>query len=228
MKKIIFNSVDEFKIFIENNSVIFIGEGSEGKCFLGKDGDVYKDLTEGYYVENYDIDEIITEEDILLDSFNFPKTLFVIDDQLVGYTARYFDNDIFGNNNLGLPKIEQIDFDKLLEARFKMIEDIRILTENQIGIFDLSYNLLFDGEKLVGVDTLGYYRDPCITFEQNIGNLDTAIKDAINGFFIFSLDEEKYQGIDKNQDTESFLKQLQKRVIKKKDKPNQKKKTRIY
>ena len=224
MKKIIFDSIDEFKNFIKNNdSGIFVGQGSEGKCFLGKNGNIYKDLTVGDCIENYNIDEIITEDDISLDSFAFPKTLFIVGDELVGYTAKHVENDIFENSNLEFPELDQINFDKLLEAREKMIEDIKILTENQIGIFDLSYNLLFDGEKLVGVDTLGYYRDPCITFERNIKNLDTAIKD----FFIFSLDGREFDEIDSTLDTEVFLKELQTKVIKKKEKAHQKKKTKV-
>ena len=187
MKKIIdFNSRVEFDAYIKQKTCENLGSGSEGSCFRGVDGKAYKCLeyNEKYPTIEYDIDKIITTADITNDSFAFPEILFTINGDFVGYTSTLISPNLFSDKLLVVQNtIDHINFDKLIDAYHKMKMDVVHLTSEGIKIYDLPFNILFDGEKLVGIDTCCYSYDKSISLEENIGSLDMAIKQAFTCFY---------------------------------------------
>ena len=175
------NSIDDLKRI--NPVVAKIGEGSEGEAFLTQNNQVLK-VNDGFAPEEIldsDKDKVIMAQDFDLESYLFPKQLYLCDGVVVGYLSNYFGKNIIQfHPSFSCHEFKTIDYDKLLEAREKMIEDTRILSKEQINIYDLCFNLLFDGNKLGAIDTIGYYKDPNITFDANVRRIDYSLANELN------------------------------------------------
>lgn len=194
-----------YKYLKETKGVNFnkcVGFGSEGSCYLSKkDNDVYKvfEMCFGHI----DPKEIITTKDIDLESFAFPKKLFSVDNNLEAYTSKLVKKDYL--KIIDEDDIYILNFDALIKAYYKMVKDVEKLTKEQVNIYDLSYNLLFDGKNLVGIDTCHYERREGDLLEHNLDCLDSAVKDP----FTFFLKNNDYE-IDKDLEVEEYCKVLQK------------------
>lgn len=177
----------EVKLYIKSRVYREIGSGSEGTCFEGTDKKVYKFLdfdTRAPYI----IDEIITAEEVQSESFALPEELYVVDDILRGYRTKKVARDYFGENIFDINSIVNIDFAALAHAYRKMAEDIKLLSEERILIFDLPFNIMFDGENLVGIDTCGYRKVNYDPTEENMHSLNLAIE-SIFEFWISYYEE---------------------------------------
>lgn len=181
MKKVVrFESIEEFQSFIKKNTFKQLGEGSEGICYLGKDGKAYKDFTVGCMADEYLVDEVITTDDVDDDSFVFPETLFAIDNSVVGYTSRCIPRDDLNYIRLFMDGLDHINFDKLIDAYGILSNAALNLANKGIKISDLPYNVMFDGEKLYGIDTCGYTREEGDLMGHNLKSVDIAMKDLFN------------------------------------------------
>lgn len=178
MSKIIeFDSENEFINYRKTKALKKVGEGSEGVCYLGKDGYVYKDLTDGFIPPELDVNKIITSDDVSVESFNFPNVLFAHNGCLIGHTSKFVSNDLFDDEMFYDYGIEHINFDTLINAYYKMLNDAEILADLNIKIFDLSYNVMFDGERLYGIDTDHYEKVDYPVLEHNKSCVNNALKD---------------------------------------------------
>lgn len=208
MKKIVrFNSTEEFQAYRKSKAKFFLGSGSEGSCFLGNDGLTYKDLTEGYHSDSYDIDSVITSDEYSCSSFIFPHTLFVVEDELVGYTSDTVRVDLINNEKMIFDGIDAIDFDKLANAYDVLMQDAVALGEHGITIYDLPYNLMFDGDKLMAIDTCGYYYSDNDPVGHNINSVNEAIKLAFSLYVEYAY----CQKVDKNMEVKPFLEMIERK-----------------
>ncbi len=149
-----FKTEDDFRDFLNKFYLTEIGFGTEGVAYFDMRNDrVIKTLDD----KMYNPEKLITEDDIKLDSFKFPKDLYVCNDELLGYSSSYFRGDLFNDNTYG--RYKRIDLIKLLNASKVMLKDINSLTDNHIYSYDLYSNMMFDGNVLAACDTLNYYRD---------------------------------------------------------------------
>ena len=57
----------------------------------------------------------------------------------------------------------------------KFITDLRVVSDKGILTFELPFNLLFTGKRLVGIDTPSYKRKNYNTFNENLDILDYAL-----------------------------------------------------
>ena len=194
MKKIVdFNSKNEFDIFFSKSICDFLGFGSEGSCYRGKDGKAYKcfDIDEELESE-YDVKKIITDADINTEAFAFPDTIFTVRGTLAGYTSKLISPNLFSNEFLVKKNtISHINFNKLIKAYYEMIGDVDYLTSQGIKIYDLGFNLLYDSNRLYGIDTCSYEQNKSITCQENRDTLSDAMKKAFL-FFLLNNDE-KYK-----------------------------------
>ena len=105
------------------------------------------------------VDRMYTSEDYNLESFPFPSCLFLEDrkdedSKVLGWYARFqLEGDILVSDSADDSVIE---FDELEKAYKVFIKDAKVLSDNKIVLFDLRGNILFDGKKLVAVNTLNY------------------------------------------------------------------------
>lgn len=208
MKKVIkFDSEKEFKAYMKSKTVSEIGDGSEGVCYLGKDGKAYKSFQDGYIKSTYQVDEIITSDEASTNSFLFPDILFTINDIVVGYVCKFIPRDDLNFNKLIFEGLDHINFDKLYDAYSPLRNDAVVLAQNGISIFDLSYNLMFDGQSLYGIDTCSYTRKPGDLTDSNLAYVDAAMKDPFCLYF-----KEEYDiDLDKDMEVKPFLKMVKKK-----------------
>ena len=202
MNKIVkFSSEQAVNTYCKKKAVRELGSGSEGTCFLGKDGLAYKDMSEGYRSEQYIPDDVITTSSYKNKSFLFPHVLFVVGDELMGYTSDAVTCNLTSTNYLFENGIDHIDFDKLYAAYEVMYEDAIQLAKDGISIYDLPYNIVFDGERLYGIDTCGYYRAPVMECLRNPNYVDHAVKRLFTDYAEYIHGDK----LDLNLDVKTFL-----------------------
>lgn len=172
-----FKSNKELTTFIIGKKITLLNRVTEGICFLGEDNKVYKMLGKDIIKnDNYKVEEVITEDDIKLKSFAFPQELFVLDEKLVGYSSEYIPNDKFGTINLNIASVAKMDFEKFSNAYKIMQEDVDILSRNNILMFDLPFNIIYDGNRFVGIDTCGYKKVDYDPTDKNNESFNYAIE----------------------------------------------------
>ena len=69
-----------------------------------------------------------------LDSFILPDVLFSSEGYLIGYMSKYIDKNLFKNSYIFNYGIDHIDFDKLIDSYYLMINDALLLAEKNIKI----------------------------------------------------------------------------------------------
>ena len=176
-----FKSKSELDSFL--STLKFIGEGCQGLCFLDKKtNQVYKIYSEYYY----DLEDTgHTDSDIMElghisnSTFIWPNGVIWVDDMVVGYTHSYVNaknfcdfNDPFG-----------VNLDNLSYAVYKANEDIKLLTDNGVKIYDLMYNLMYDGKRIKVIDTADFWKG-VPTYLENVKYFNEEIKMfLVDGYF---------------------------------------------
>ena len=190
-----FSNNKEFnKYIIDTTKYRKIGFGPEGTCYLGNDGLVYKCLN-GFMGNDYKINDIITTNDYNLKHFAFPIDIFtdLSHSTIYGYNSKCLFNDYFNNYEAFL---EEVDLDKLVSEYYDMLEDIKILSNDNIYLYDLINNLLFNNETLLAIDTLGYYKEDYNTLEENNDNLLRAILMPFHVYYRLDVNFNEIKSID--------------------------------
>ena len=199
----VFQTYGLMKVFIDLRGGLIksVGNGSEGECFLSTNRDVYKIYFNGFLNRGIKPENVITKYELDLPSFLFPKELFIVDGIVMGHVTDYFPGNQFGFDNDSL-EVYQLDYEALANAYDVFLQDLQVLSEHGIFVYELIYNLMFDGEKLVACDTCEYKRYSDFDFEElyqkNVETLDIAIDQAlfmkrINGEIEYELgDFKKY------------------------------------
>lgn len=200
-----FDSEKEFKAYIKSKAIRKLGTGSEGTCYEGSDGLAYKDLSDGPRTEHYVLEDIVTTCDSNNESFAFPHILFIVENELLGYTSKMIPKNDLDDTKLLCDGIAHIDFDKLYNAYLVMRNNAIALAQEGIRIYDLSCNVVFDGNRLVGIDTCKYSKTEEDVSEDNAVCVDDAIKDA---FWIYAYFAHK-DDLDRNMDVLSYLKMVE-------------------
>ena len=166
-----YENISDYQKYVKSITSKFIGIGAEGSVYLTKDNDVIK--LYGFPNKRYAPGRYIMDDDIKLDSFIFPKELFVCDSinkddgKICGARMDYFDNNLFNQYD----NIDDIDLDKLLIAREKFMADAKEISKEGYFLADLSCNILFDNNTLKAIDTLSYTkREYCSSEEIELDN----------------------------------------------------------
>ena len=149
----------------------FIGEGSQGICYCDKNKviKIFHDYFEGEDIL-YTGDDILRFNGIKNSTFIWPEDVVFIKDKVVGYIMPYIRfNNLYNINPL------LINLDKLEGAIKKTYDDIMILTDNDIVMYDVAYNILYGNGKIKVIDTLEYGIN-AVSFEKNRANVDYEIK----------------------------------------------------
>ena len=108
-------------------------------------------------------------------SYYFPEQLLILDGLIVGYISKYFPNNIIKFKAPYNGRIEEINADNLLKAYRMMVKDTKVISRDNIMVYDLAFNLLFDNKNLVAIDTFNYYKDNIPTLNDNLESLDYAL-----------------------------------------------------
>ncbi len=187
-----FKTDKELKDFLNSKRLSYIAEGSEGRCFASKvDNDAYKVLFEDNDDEmllesEYDPKNIITTDVIDLECFAFPKEIYTLNGKLKAYRTKKVDNNLFNYDEKPdiysdvKPNLYLIDFKKLEKAYLRLEKEILILSKLGIKIYDLCFNLTFNGDSLIAIDTCGYRKVDYDVLNENIAALNYAIENLFS------------------------------------------------
>lgn len=204
-----FKSDWQVKLFIESRSLREIGSGSEGTCYLGRDGKVYK-LIEFENAEPYVATDVVTEGEGVFQSFAFPEELYAVNDRLKGYRTRRVKQDLFtGENIFDFANIANLDFAAVSLAYKRMLLDIVGISNRRILIFDLPFNIMFDGESFTAIDTCGYKKVDYDPLVDNLKSLNLAMENLFRLWF------QSYQEFNEKihrTDIDDFLSRVQSRI----------------
>lgn len=180
-----FKTDKELKNFLDSKKLSYIAEGSEGICFASKvDNDAYKVLFDDddiLFESDYNPKKIITTNLIELDCFAFPKELYTLNGKLRAYRTKKIDKDLLKYEDE--PDIYSLDFKKLEKAYLKLEKDIISLSKAGIKMYDLCFNLIFDGESLIAIDTCGYTKVEYDVLKENISLLNYSLENLFSLWF---------------------------------------------
>lgn len=130
----------------------YLGQGSQGTCYLNtKNNTVYKVFNDYFDEEDtgYTEDFLLRFSDIKNSTFIWPNNVIKVAGTIVGYTMPYKRAKNLCNIN---PL--QVNLDKLEEATIKAEKDVKTLTDNEVRLYDVRYNILYNNGKMYVIDTL--------------------------------------------------------------------------
>lgn len=160
----------------------FLSCGSQGSCFVDLDKKYVYKIFNSYLTDDenpyFSYEDIMKFSNVQNDTFIWPLDVIKVNDMIVGYMLPFKNaKDIFSLNPLS------ISLNSLKDYAARAYKDIKILSKNNIKIYDLMYNLLLGENGLYAIDTLecSYGR---ISIKDNQSTLDFALKRFIvDGFF---------------------------------------------
>lgn len=162
---------EHFNIFLKNLKPL--GIGSQGMCFLDeKHKIVYKVFHEyfDYEKSNYKEEEILRFSHIDNKTFIWPKNVLIVKNEIVGYTMPYVRaKSLYENDPL------LVDLNALERASVKCAEDIELVTNKGVAIYDLMYNILYGNGKINIIDTMEYGNGR-VMLSKNMKTFDYEVK----------------------------------------------------
>lgn len=162
---------EHFDMFLKN--LKFLGVGSQGVCYLdGKHKVVYKVFHTYFDKEksDYRIQEILRFSNIVNDTFIWPSDVINVSGEIVGYTMPYVRaKSLYENDSL------LVDLNALERASVKCTEDIELVTNKGVAIYDLMYNILYGNGKINIIDTMEYGNGRVI-LSKNMKTFDYEVK----------------------------------------------------
>ena len=174
-----FNNIEKFNLFISKHKYKKMPfNGSECICYLSEDGFVYKDFLE----RNLDFDKckhrdrmVICEEDVSTNYIIFPMEIYSINGKVVGSKENYFPLDLF-HGNYQVDFLKEIDYDMLIDAYYRLLLDVKKISELGIRMNDVDFNILFNNSDLCIVDTYHYFKYGSDCEDYNINLISNAVK----------------------------------------------------
>lgn len=145
-----FVNKEHFNIFLRG--LTYLGQGFQGICYLNKNNNtVYKVFHE--YMDNekagYDKDFLLRFSNIKNNTFIWPTDVIYVENELVGYTMPY-------KNSKNLFQIDplSVSLNALEKGITNIFKDIKIITDNNVTLYDVMYNIMYKNGRLYVVDTL--------------------------------------------------------------------------
>lgn len=134
-----FKSEKQLKIYL--NSLEFLGQGSQGVCYLDKTNNTVIKIFHDFFEEgitSYKKEDIVRFNNIKNKTFIWASDVIMINDIVVGYTMPYISS-----RNLWKINPLMLNLDTLLKGIKNATLDFNILSENNIVIYDIMYNILY-------------------------------------------------------------------------------------
>lgn len=172
-----FNNRKELIDFIMDKDLTFLKLSGTSTCYYSEsEGTFYKIIAPDYKSDKKGTN-IITTNTLNKEYkyFLFPTEVFTVSDNVVGYTTKpYIHGDIF--NDICFSKNRQLNFSNLISAYEAIKEEVESLATENVFVYDLPYNLLFNNKSLYGIDTIAYFLKQNLTTTENVETLELAIK----------------------------------------------------
>ncbi len=202
-----FDSKDKFTKEMSSKNLSYISEGTEGKCYRGKDNYAYK-IFKPDSIGRYKASKVITKDDINLNSFAFPDDLFVYNDKLIGCKMDLHSGNILKSSIFTDPQnISLINYHNFSKAYKNTLKDVYELSSKNILMYDVLFNIMYDGKAFTIIDTLGYTKVDGNPLKENLEMYNYAIEGLFRLWFDDYEDEELNF---KDNDIDAYLKKVDK------------------
>lgn len=136
---------EHFDMFLKN--LKFLGVGSQGVCYLDEKHKVVYKVFHTYFDKeksDYRIQEILRFSNIVNDTFIWPSDVISVSGEIVGYTMPYVRaKSLYENDPL------LVDLNAFEKASVKCTEDIKLVTNKGVAIYDLMYNILYGNGRVI-------------------------------------------------------------------------------
>ena len=147
-----FKSEKQLKIYL--NSLEFLGQGSQGVCYLDKTNNTVIKIFHEFFEEgitSYKKEDILKFSNVKNKTFIWATDVIMLNDIVIGYTMPYISaRSLWEINPL------MLNIDTLLKGIKNATLDFNILSENNIVIYDIMYNILYNNGTFKIIDTLEY------------------------------------------------------------------------
>lgn len=147
-----FKSEKQLKIYL--NSLEFIGQGSQGICYLDKTNNTVIKIFHEFFEEgitSYKKEDILKFSNIKNKTFIWATDVIMLNDIVIGYTMPYISARSLWEINPLL-----LNLDTLTKGIKNTLQDFEILSKNNIVIYDIMYNILYKNGIFKVIDTLDY------------------------------------------------------------------------
>lgn len=167
------NFVNREHLSVYLETLKYIGQGSQGVCYLNiKNNTVYK-IFHAYYDDDdvyCDEKEILKFSNIHNDTFIWPINVVRVNKEIVGYTMPYVKaRNFYEINPLN------INLDTLKKAVKKTYQDILLITQNNVRMYDTTYNVMYTSGHIYVIDTIEYDYAK-VTYLENRESIDELVK----------------------------------------------------
>lgn len=117
----------------------------------------------------YDKDFLLRFSNIKNNTFIWPTDVIYVENELVGYTMPY-------KNSKNLFQIDplSVSLNALEKGLTNIFKDIKIITDNNVTLYDVMYNIMYKNGRLYVVDTLEYGINKT-SYENNRACIDNEI-----------------------------------------------------
>ncbi len=150
--------------FLRKPNIKYLAQGGQGICYLDINTNIVYKLFYSYLDDDnisYTKEEILFFSNIENDTFIWPLDVISIKGNVIGYTSHYKRaKNLYETNPF------TVNLVKLLELMKKTKEDIKLLSEKNVAIYDMMYNTLLSSQGIYVIDTLDYGNNP-VSFEKN-------------------------------------------------------------
>ena len=162
-----FVSREHFNTYLKK--LKYLGEGRQGICYLRKeDNTVFKVFHDYFDNESseYTKEFLLRFSNIKNSTFIWPNDIITVKNEIVGYTMPYKKSkNLYEINPL------LVNLNILEDATIKAEEDVKLLTDNKVKLYDVRYNILYLNGTMNIIDTLEYSSRE-VTYEENRQNID--------------------------------------------------------
>lgn len=147
-----FKSEIQLKIYL--NSLEFLGQGSQGICYLDKTNNtvikIFHDFLEDG-TTTYKKEDVVKFSNVKNKTFIWATDVIMLNNIVIGYTMPYISaKSLWEINPL------MLNLDTLTKGIKKTLQDFETLSKNNIVIYDIMYNILYKNGIFKVIDTLDY------------------------------------------------------------------------
>lgn len=155
------------------SSLVYLGEGSQGVCYLDKNTNQVIKIFHSYFLKEeslYNEEDILKFSHVINNTILWPIDVIKINNKVIGYTTLYKNmNNLYKVNPL------LVNLDLLSNAIYRVSKDIKDISDMGIRLYDVFYNILYKKGKIYIIDTLEYsfYNG---NYQVNMKQIDNEIK----------------------------------------------------
>lgn len=155
------------------SSLRFLGVGSQGACYYDSKTNQVLKVFHIYFDNDYDygIFEDLTQfSNITNSTFIWPIETIEYKSFVIGYTMKFVKSkSLYEINPL------YVNLNSFANAINKSYKDIELLTNNDIKIYDIMYNILYSKGKINVIDTMEYSKRN-VTLKENSEGFNLELK----------------------------------------------------